>query len=289
MKSFLDSIPQIYVINLDHRTDRWDEFKKRWEPYLDFSKVVRISAVYGSELSSYGKKPWFTDHTGDRAKSWAGAAGCVLSHRRVIEIAQQSTHDYVLVLEDDACPSQFFSMANQDRYLSQFIGINNQWGICYLGFNGSFSRGIPMHADKNSGFELWKVHGALATHAYLVNRNVYHTLLQYLPTEENVWSWIARYRAIDTWLQQQFSQRTHLNVLICIPQLVIQSDSFSDIGQHVTTNLTKDLSLRPRAVSAFTYWLGQTISAPFVKLGRFINETRKYTRSKHRGLPGKKK
>src|SRR5271165_1348291 len=70
--------PEIYVINLDHRTDRWNSIRNLCHDCgLD---PVRFSAVQASP----------------------GWIGCGLSHQAIVKIAKERQLPWVLILEDDA-------------------------------------------------------------------------------------------------------------------------------------------------------------------------------------------
>ena len=70
--------PEVFVINLDNRRDRWEAIEQICR---DSGLVpVRISAVHASP----------------------GWIGCGLSHLSVIDIAKEKRLPWVLILEDDA-------------------------------------------------------------------------------------------------------------------------------------------------------------------------------------------
>ncbi|MBR2144146.1 MAG: hypothetical protein IJ956_01320, partial [Akkermansia sp.] len=74
-----NEIDGILVINLDSSRERMDKFLADNAETLPLDKVHRLSAVYGRALPSYGKEPWFTARTAERASYWGGAGGCSLS------------------------------------------------------------------------------------------------------------------------------------------------------------------------------------------------------------------
>ena len=94
-------VDAIAVINLDSCTERMVALREKNGNIIPLEKLYRISAVYGRELPGYGKEPWFTPRTMERASYWGGAAGCVLSHRRAIETAREKGWRNVLIIEDD--------------------------------------------------------------------------------------------------------------------------------------------------------------------------------------------
>lgn len=297
MKKFLNSFSAIYVINLDHRVDRWLSFKENWRDILDFSKVKRMSAVYGIELPGYGEGPWFSEYTEGRERDWAGVAGCLMSHKRVIEDASAHGYERILVLEDDAIPSKYFEATEKasDDVLSRYLRMNTSWGLCYLGYNARLERGVRklnMGSDllyPENNVELWKVPGALTLHAVIVSRRAFGTILEALPDESEVWSWIARYRAVDTWIKNFFTLKSGLDVLVMAPQIVIQTESMSDILNRMSTNFVKDLTARPKEVSPVMYWLAEWGPGLFRRLLSDLGRFGKFVRYSRRGFPGKKK
>lgn len=70
----------IYCINLDHRTDRWENVQKEFAKVGILDRVVRLSAV----------------ETPENGSIW-----CLLSHRAIIETAKNMGWSNVLVFEDD--------------------------------------------------------------------------------------------------------------------------------------------------------------------------------------------
>ncbi len=293
MAALPTTFPAIYVINLDHRTDRWDDFVSNWSPLLDFSTVQRIPAVYGKKLSGFGERPWFTQNTKSRENSWAGVAGCLLSHRKVIETAQKAGHDFILVLEDDAAPSPELlkyladGRNNPLNEIPRHLSALPRWGICYPGYTKTPKAGVPV-AQIGQGPELWQVPGVLTTHSYILNKSCFTPLLAHLPTEEIIWDWIARNRAIDTWLKEQFEWVTGRDVLISLPQLVIQSVSYSDLLQTESAP-APDLGEKPAALSPKSYRLKRRFLGPFQRLKIRMGRLLKYLRIRMKGFPGASK
>ena len=89
LHSAWDKVDGILVINLDTSRERMDKFLKDNEESLPLEKVHRLSAVLGRTLDSFGKPPWFTARTSERASYWGGAGGCTLSHAKAILTAKE--------------------------------------------------------------------------------------------------------------------------------------------------------------------------------------------------------
>lgn len=202
----------IYVINMERRPDRWAAFQATWRDILPWDRVVRWQATEGVLVPGYGETPWFRGRKRDR--TWAGRAGCALSHARVLRDAGQRGWSRILVLEDDAVP------VDGAAALPPALA-DESWDLLYLGGGepeGPFEAGRP---------GLLRIHGALETHAYAVNATARDWLAERLPDEASVWAWVARERAIDRWMRREAGRR--LRVALCDPAFAIQSDAVSDI------------------------------------------------------------
>ena len=296
LENFIDSIQCIYVINLKSRLDRWNDFNKAWEGILDFKKVRRFIAVNGLELSGYGEPPWFAHKTENRAKSWGGVAGCLLSHRAVIEDAREKNYDKILVFEDDARPNQFFSIESLQSILT-FLDVNKDWGICYLGYSEGGDVGVSLFQhpsvinstdNNNYKIECWKVVGVLAMHAYIINSKSYDFLLRKFPKDSDVWSWIARYRAIDTWFMHIFSMRSGLATFVIYPQIVYQAEYLSDISNRISGGNENQKTQPIRSISNIFYIISNYTIEEIKLFFWMIIRTIKWIRSKLVGLPGKR-
>jgi len=94
----MDFIDCVYYINLDHRSDRKEQFEAEMRKLeVPDSKLVRISGVYNKEF---------------------GILGCGLSHKKALEAFVQSPHQTCLIFEDDF---QFTLDMNYVRYLLKSI------------------------------------------------------------------------------------------------------------------------------------------------------------------------
>ena len=207
-------IDGVIVVNLDRRPDRWDAFQEAWRDILPWDRVVRLSASDGQQLPGYGERPWFRGRKRDR--TWAGRAGCTLSHARALREARRLGWSRVLVMEDDAIP------AGPVEAMSAVLS-STEWDLLYLGCREPIGAG-----DTVGG--LMAIHGGHDTHAYAVNEPLRDWLIGQLPDESCVWGWIARERAVDRWMRREIGRR--FSVKLCQPQLAIQADDVSDITQR---------------------------------------------------------
>ena len=122
--------PHVYVINLKHRTDRKKQFQTAWSAAKDHHGVPTknlhwYSAVLGSDLSDKQLNSFRI--MAKTRKARAGRVGCYCSHTAAIKKAIRHNHFPLLVLEDDAVPTQhienltdLFGSAPQDAALLYF-------------------------------------------------------------------------------------------------------------------------------------------------------------------------
>lgn len=191
-----EQIDAILVINLDGSMERWEKLMNHLEGIVPLEKIHRIPAVRGTELPGYLAPPWFSVRTGNHARARAGAAGCALSHAKALQYAlQHGKWNAVLVLEDDAIlrENKWRTLGFQ---LSGFMEANQEWEVIYLGYSES-----PKWAGETSWFNIFHCSGVPGTFSMILHRRAWRKLLSGLPGEEDVWPWLARYRAVDYWLK----------------------------------------------------------------------------------------
>lgn len=140
----IPSIP-VYVINLDHRSDRWETIRKQC--FSAGIHPIRISAV----------------------KADPGWHGCGLSHKKVAEAAESAGHPWYLVLEDDAT----FSVDDWRRFMAVVPYLWNnrdKWDI-FTGGHGTVTHFEMISTDPI----LYHVKGA-CTHFLLVHQKAYNVI-----------------------------------------------------------------------------------------------------------------
>lgn len=138
-----DYFDKIYCINLDKRTDRWEEVKNQFEKHN--LQVERFSAIEGNP-------------TGIETKIVPGHAGCVLSHLKVIKDAKEKNYKKILVLEDDV---EFIDDL-QERFKIYINQVPDDWDMIYFGGNHN---GIPLEMVSDNVGRTKKTY---TTHAYAI-------------------------------------------------------------------------------------------------------------------------
>lgn len=225
--SFWQSIDGICVINLDHRTDRWESIHAQLLRLgIADEKIHRISAVWGKKLPGYKKGRLFRNCTEDEALFWAGRAGCELSHGKCIRYIVDHGWQKALILEDDAV---FVHDLNGEvgEMLSAVARQSDKWDLCYLGMTPYFSKAEKLkEAGKTT---VARIMGPLCTHAYLISPRGCKKILPHIPKEENIWRWLAFHVSYDSWIANEFGRAHGCTVLGCYPNLCVQGEFYSDI------------------------------------------------------------
>lgn len=281
------NIDNIYVINLARRADRWQQFLQKHQAILPPDKIIRIEALDGQCLPGYQQPPWFRPHNANRAHNWSGGAGCALSHRAAIAAAQQRNNRYALILEDDAC---LLEQADSLQLVRRFLSTAEpDWGLLYLGHHELPARAEKIRARQQQS-TLWQIDGVIAAHAYIIPQRAFPFLLKALPNEQNIWQWMARYRAIDRFYRDFFPARSGLKTLALTPVLFEQQSGFSDLAQAFSDHQKSYQGAfpAPRVRSAGERRWQQALQ-PWRHLVRRVKSTLKYIRSRLFGYPGYRK
>ena len=131
-----------YIINLKHRTDRYD--------YI-INEVQKLPEVRAEVIEA------IVDET----------RTCFASHLKCIQLAKENKLPYVLILEDDAT---FTDNCNEILNAAFECVQQLEWDMFYLGANLN----APALVVNDL---LLKLTGAYTTHAYIVHERFYDTIL----------------------------------------------------------------------------------------------------------------
>lgn len=228
--TFWSCLDAVVVINLDHRADRWAQIREHLATLAPMDKVHRLSAVRGVDLPGYGDKRWF--RRTKRQSTWAGRAGITLSQRNAMRLMLEKGWRRILILEDDARFTAPVDTASGDALAGAWTAAGDAPSACFLGFTeprGPASRVL----DLGGGNGLFRIGGCLCAHAYVVNATAAAALLEGLPQRDgDVWAWLARHSAVDTWYALHMARR--FPVFAVSPAWVEQEDSHSDIVQRAS-------------------------------------------------------
>lgn len=197
LHSFFD---QTYCINLDHRTDRWQEAKKEFDKH--HLSVERISAINGSDLNL----DWPPEIK-------EGAVGCSLSHLFTLKLAKHLDLYNYLVLEDDI---KFDENINQ-KFRSIYPEVPEDWDMLYLG--GQHFHGMDL---KQISENVYKCEYTLTTHSFALKHTVYDKFISKL---------IDLTKPCDVHFAEAHKE---INAYVIIPHLTWQASSYSDVeNSHV--------------------------------------------------------
>lgn len=269
-------IDAVIVINLDTRPDRWEYFQKLNTGKVPPEKLHRLSAVNGRELPSFGKEPWFTARTGERARLWGGVGGCILSHRNALRMVVENGWRNALIMEDDISlpetPEQWLELIEATQRMQ------GNWFL-YLGYGNSrpYARRL--------GGNLWRSEGVLATYAYLLPAETCAEILPHLPQDDGLWEWVARYRAIDTWYCEYMQAVTGIQVFLFNPTIAKPVDMGSDIASTPGDTATLRSRLTPHSLCSPAGILHR-LAYPLLRLKVRLNSLRTLRRARRGGLPG---
>jgi GR25 family glycosyltransferase involved in LPS biosynthesis len=185
---------EAYIINLEHRKDRRAAVEQEVLK-LDLEKYTVISALTGSNPGE----------------------GCTLSHQYCVQLAKENDLEYVLILEDDV----IFEENVQEVFNKAFREVQAYpWNILYLGCN---VKGSVQKVEQNLG----KVVKANTTHAYVIHKRFYDTVLG-----------IDDYSVIIDLQYRQLSYK--YDMFTCIPLVAFQRPNHSDI-LNIKVDYKKDM------------------------------------------------
>lgn len=180
--------PPILAINLDERTDRWQEVQKEFSNWLP--PIERVSAV----------------------KYSPGWKGCTLSHRKAVEIAKQRHYPWVLIVEDDCLLTS--GAQQQFQELIPYLWKHQEhWDI----FLGGITHIENPHLVSKSP-PIFKLKGTTA-HFCLIHSKTYNKILHHIPTDPQK---LTEAEIIDVWYSK------NLRLWTTVPFLAIQRPSHSD-------------------------------------------------------------
>lgn len=168
----------VVVINLPHRTDRWQTLSRRMSA-VGLTRLIKAPAVEGARLpddliATLLRAPADGIDAAPRSHLTLTrpAIGCFLSHLAVWQWALGANLPRVLVLEDDAAPAADCSAVRLRRVLAS---IPEEAGLVFLG--RLIMGGL---ADRPEGSELARLYYFNGTFAYLITPRACRILLQHL-------------------------------------------------------------------------------------------------------------
>lgn len=250
---FWQKLDAVCVINLDHRTDRWEKIHAYLATNALPDKIHRVSAVYGKKLSGYRKHTLFKNTSEQEALFWAGRAGCALSHRRCMELLRKNAWKNMLILEDDA---KLLDTLKGDigALLVRVVEQRQDWQLFYLGATPYYHQAAAIDRTESPRGEVrvGRIMGPLCTHCYVVDQHAAQEIIDRLPAEENVWDWLAVHVSLDSWYANEYGKEKRHVIMGCYPNICVQDDSYSDIEHHVIGHQQGALGDAPHPVEWVT-------------------------------------
>lgn len=196
-QKIVDLIDSVVYINLEHRTDRNEHMKK-------------ITAMFGTKV-----------HRFNAIKCNSGMLGCTMSHISVVKLAIQNKWNNILILEDDVEWND-----SMKGYMNLLDLLTRPYDVIMLG-------GGYCNFDKKT----FKLSKANHTHAYLVHKNYFETLLMnfeegksYLELSINSNKCTYDF-GIDIYWLKLIKQH---NWFIVLPNILYQKNDYSDIDKKQT-------------------------------------------------------
>jgi GR25 family glycosyltransferase involved in LPS biosynthesis len=208
---------KVYLINLDHRTDRLkmmdDQLKTLGIEYTRVSgKTIPLAKI---------KKDYYKHFEKDDENYIQGQHGCKLSHLQIILDARKAHYQRILILEDDAAINPEIDTIFGNA-LDQLQSKDCSWDMLYFGGNyehGGFYIDGRRWFQEFIGPNVLKLKGAMKTTAYgLVFNTFDYILANALQSGEE----------IDVFYYKMI-QKQNFGYYAINPPVVIEIDSASDI------------------------------------------------------------
>ena len=182
-----------YVINLDERTDRWNNLQADWKGAFP---IVRVPAVRASP----------------------GWKGCALSQIKVVEEARARGEPYVLLWEDDCTPRNRHPLAVRglwNEVLPRLAEHTDKWDIVLGGTSRAFKGSSLNPVLSTHNVKVHDLPHGFCAHWALWNvATTYEKLMKYKET---------LHEEIDIFMYKDF------RVKVILPFLAEQHASYSDI------------------------------------------------------------
>lgn len=186
-----------YVINLDSRTDRWDQIRKDWKNAFPLERVSAVQATPG----------------------WKG---CSLSHIKVVEEAKARGEPYVLVWEDDCVPRNRHPVAIRamwNEVMAKLAANQDKWDVVLGGATWASGTTVTENSELTTQhMGVFNLPRGFTTHWTLWNVNaVFDRLMAYKEVLDV---------QIDVYMYRQF------RVKVVVPFLAEQRQGYSDIEER---------------------------------------------------------
>jgi hypothetical protein len=198
LKKYFD---KIYCINLDRRTDRWNETQKELKKWGLENEVVRYSGIDGNSLKN-------------ETQIKDGELGILNTHLKIINESKEKKYKNILILEDD------IEFTEKIKLLDQYMVIvPNDWDMIYFGGNHNKHMGKKINYLNDKIIKLEETYGI---HCVAINNSIYDLILNVID---------KRKKPIDVYYADI---QKNYNCYGFNPSIALQRVSYSDIQNKVT-------------------------------------------------------
>ena len=208
MKTLTDLFDFSCCINLDRRTDRWEECTSEFSKW-GLTNIYRIPAIDKDHIPK--------NYPGVRLQqgSW-GALGLLLTTLQILKASLENQYESILIMEDDI---YFTSEVNNIENLISYVPSN--WDMLYIGGNHNYHnkghRAQPISVNDH----VIKCQHTFTTHCYAIKSHMYPIFIEKLSKLTNPID------VIYTTIQKEY------NVYSIHPSVAKQREGFSDIENTV--------------------------------------------------------
>ena len=198
LKKYFD---KIYCINLDRRTDRWDETQTELKKWGLENEVVRYSGIDGNTLKN-------------ETQIKGGELGILNTHLKIINESKEKEYKNILILEDD------IEFTEKIKLLDEYMSIvPNDWDMIYFGGNHNKHMGKKINYLNDKIIKLEETYGI---HCVAINDSIYDLILNVID---------KRKKPIDVYYADI---QKNYNCYGFNPSIALQRVSYSDIQNKVT-------------------------------------------------------
>lgn len=226
MNSF-DYFDEIYCINLDKRTSRWELAQNEFKKLGILDRVKRFSAI---------------DNLG-------GKRGCFESHMKIIHMAKENNLKNVFIFEDDVAVLPCYSHEKFEKSIN-FLK-DQTWEFFYMGGLERRIKPRPVYnklkkkyetGDVSTEFDyIMEAHSVGWNQSYAINSCIFDKIIA--EYKNGLWEmleerWKGRPGRTDRYYQHHLKPKAY----VCVPSFTTQYDVVSDL-QRTRTN--RSLRLNP--------------------------------------------
>ena len=197
LKKYFD---KIYCINLDRRTDRWNETQTELKKWGLEDGVVRYSGVDGNSLKN-------------ETQIKDGELGILNTHINLINESKEKGYKNILIMEDDV------EFTNNIELLDEYMSlIPNDWDMIYFGGDHNQHMGKKINYLNDKIIKLNETYGI---HCIAIKDTIYDLILQLVK---------HRKKAIDVYYADI---QKNYNCYGFNPSIALQRVSYSDIQNKI--------------------------------------------------------